>query len=131
MKRVLTLSVVSAALLAGCAGDRAGPVSDRVADRTTVDRPTLAMIGGATSDRLLLNAAARAHTTELASTDPRTTAASTTASTGLPTRRPRNDSEEVGASIGSHSWKVNRDPKNGMGELCAIQNYYTAPKATR
>lgn len=114
-------SVLSAALFAltlgGCASQqdaiKAGPVVKDRAAATSIS-------SSATSDRLLLAAASKAASRELASTD-----------TAALTHRPRNDTEEVGASLDSTSWKVNRDPKNGQGELCAVQNYYLAPKPVR
>ena len=114
-KSVLGVAVV-ALILGGCASQQAAMKSD-----TAVKESAGAMsLASATSDRLLLAASSKAAKRELASTE-----------TAMVTRRPRNDSEEVGASLDSTSWKVNRDPKNGEGELCAVQNYYLAPKPVR
>ena len=107
---------ILALLLGGCASRQDAVKADPVVKGSAA---TTGIIS-ATSDRLLLAASSKASGSEIASTE-----------TLAVTRRPRNDREEVGASLNSTSWKVNRDPKNGQGELCAIQNYYLAPKPIR
>jgi len=113
-------SAVGAAILALSLGGCASQQDALKADPVAKERPAETGLASATSDRLLLAASSKAASRELASTE-----------TPAVTRRPRNDTEEVGASLDSTSWKVNRDPKNGQGELCAVQNYYLAPKPVR
>lgn len=114
-KSALCAAIV-ALTLGGCASQQAALKTDAAVK----DSAAAMGLASATSDRLLLAASSEAASRELASTE-----------TAAVTRRPRNDSEEVGASLDSTSWKVNRDPKDGQGELCAVQNYYLAPKPVR
>lgn len=98
-----------AALLAACAGHA-------TTERASAGDRTSAHSHLASSDRLLLAASLKA------------TGGDVTGEAGAVRRRARNDGEEVGASMNSTSWKINRDPNSGQGELCAVQNYYLAPK---